>query len=113
MIFFQALTLALALVSIVPMVCRLNMLHISKHRTSVILMHLAMAYSVIWGGFAGFSGVATVGDFCAVLAPMIWVLLSFHSWRDGVPDHYLREARTLKYPKLIDITEMQGAGSKK
>lgn len=110
---FNALTFALAVVAIVPMVCRLNMLHVGKHRTSIVLLHLAMAYSVLWGGFAGFSGIATVGDFFSVLAPVLWVTISFHSWRDGVPSHYLREVQSLEYPKILDLTELQGAGGKK
>lgn len=110
MMVFQWLVLILALIGTVPIVCRLGVLHFKLHKARVIVMHLAMAYSILWGGYAGYMGMATLGDLCAVVAPLMWIWLSYPSWSSGVPDHFHIVTKSAPYPPIIDPSELRHVG---
>lgn len=96
---FQYLVLSLALAATLPFVCRLGLLHFSEHQASVVLMHVAMAIAIVFSGYSAWMGVAQFGDLCTVAGPLLWIRLSYSSWKHGVPPHFVRTPRRLFYPR--------------
>lgn len=68
--------------------CRLDALRYRSHRTSIVLMHVALGGSCIFAGAHALAGEAAPGDFAAVAVALCWVRASYSSWRDGVPKIY-------------------------
>jgi hypothetical protein len=104
MMLFQWLVFLAAIAAGLPFICRLSMLHPSLHRWPVIAMHIVMACSVAWGGYRGWMHDADFGDLCSVLAPLLWIWISFGNWRDGVPPHFRRPGRSAGSLSEIDMS---------
>lgn len=90
MMLFQWVVFLLAMLAAGPFICRLTMLHPSLHRWPIILMHMSMAFSVAWGGYRGWVGDADFGDAASVVAPLLWIWVSYGNWSAGVPRHFRR-----------------------
>jgi CHASE2 domain-containing sensor protein len=80
-------------------VCRLNLMTWTTAKLSVIAFHAAMLLYCAWQGIDAFTGRAVTTDRIGLIAAACWLAMSWHTWRDGLPDH-VRINRHLNFPKL-------------
>ncbi len=84
----SALTLS-ALVC-VGFICRADGINIRDHRPEYIALHLGLFMSSFLAGVAAYHGQTGLREWCALLGSGAWLVVSFHSWATGVPDHVRR-----------------------
>ena len=107
------ITLALALVSAVPLICRLTSFDRTAHAPRIAVLHVLLAFAVAWAGIRAWEGAADFGHLCAVLATLSWLWISFYSWRFGVPEQFHKQ-RPIG-PRVLDfssLTQAWGRGPK-
>jgi len=87
-----------ALLTLAGYVCRFDMLQFRLHRLGIIMLHWAGGGSTAWAlvmagrVMAGDTSadVQLMGCWLAVAMAASWLWVSYSSWRDGVPPHYMR-----------------------
>lgn len=102
------ITLALSLAAAVPLICRLTSFDRSAHAPRIAVLHVLLAFAVVWAGYRAWEGSADFGHLCAVLATLSWLWISFYSWRDGVPAQFHRRGARSE-PKVLDFTSLSQA----
>jgi hypothetical protein len=89
------IVLSAAIPTVLAYVCRLNMLRIGSHRASAILLHAGPAVSSIWAGYDAWNGHVSPGDIAALLSAIVWIFVSYSTWKDGVPEHFSKNMRRM------------------
>lgn len=87
----QMITGLLAVPTMAGYACRLGALDIRRHNLAVCLMHAALM-----GGCAGVAYRAAklqagLPDLLCLVGAALWLAISVGTWRDGVPDHFVRD----------------------
>lgn len=97
-------------VALVPAyVCRLNLVRFGTHAAPVVLFHLALFLGVLSSGYHGYTGRVDLSDVAAVVAAGAWLLVSWHTWVEGAPEHALRDRATpLQWPALVRGDDGEG-----
>ena len=104
--FLQSAMLAISVAVVGGYVCRLNSLQFSQHCPIVIVMHMALCLSAVWSGYHAYTGLAggwiavDIGDGAAVFGAAAWLVISYPSWRHGVPAHFMANPLPLKWPRI-------------
>lgn len=70
--------------------CRLDALSLRHHRAPVVLLHLVLFVGCISTGYHAWVGLVDLSDVCALSAAALWIAVSWHTWRGGVPEHVER-----------------------
>lgn len=87
-----------AVLTLAGYVCRLDPLQFRLHRLGIIILHWAGGGSAAWAMtqaalvVSGKSDYPLLGCWMAVTLAASWLWVSYSSWRDGVPAHYLRRS---------------------
>lgn len=102
------LVVSLALLSAVPLICRLAAFDRHKHLPRIAVLHALLAIAVAWSAMKAWQGGADFGDLCTVLAALAWVWISYHSWRHGVPEQFHKQ-RPRSEPHVLDFTALDQA----
>jgi hypothetical protein len=79
-------------IAIFTYVCRLSMMSWKTTSPMILVMHLSLAMASIWSGYRGWLGDADPGDFATVIGALAWIIVSYHSWKAGVPVHFDKTA---------------------
>lgn len=101
--YFGPFVLALAAPTMFAFVCRLSMLSFRTHAPLIIIMHVCLAISVAFSGYQAWLGIANLGDVATVLGSLAWIIVSYETWKGGVPDHFDTSPApldTLEYPRI-------------
>lgn len=53
-------------------------------------MHGGLSIAMGWDMVAAWQGMAGPGHVAALVGAAAWIVISYPSWRFGVPDHYLK-----------------------
>jgi len=101
---FQVPVLLVAPFVLLAYVCRLAMLSFRTNRPVIVLLHISLAVSVAWAAYRAFLGVALFGDVAAVVGAGCWILISYGSWRHGVPEHFQSRPVDLDTESWIRVT---------
>lgn len=77
-----------ALGALFAYLCRLDALHVRRHKPAVIVMH--MAWAVACGAAAGRSWAGDAGliDAAAVIGAVTWIWISWTTWQGRVPRQF-------------------------
>ncbi len=67
----------------VSLICRADGLNVRDHRPEYIFL----------AGLNAWDGQTGLRDWCSLLGSGAWLVVSWHSWRTGVPDHVRRRPR--------------------
>lgn len=94
MTILDALLLVLATGSCVGYVCRADGLNIWEHRLAYLGLHLGLFGASLVAGVHAWDGRAGLQEWLSVLGSGCWLVVSWHSWRLGVPDHVRRHPVT-------------------
>jgi len=100
---FQPIILLSAPVILAAYVCRLSMLSFRAHRSIIILMHMANAMAVGWTGYRAWSGESQFGDLAVLMGAGCWILISYGSWKSGVPQHFNSRPNPLDTESWIKV----------
>jgi len=68
-------------------VCRLDMLHVLRHRLRVILLHIALTACAGAAGFAAYERAVGLQDIAGLGAAIAWLWVSLPTWRHGPPSY--------------------------
>lgn len=90
-----------AAASLFGYVCRMDALHFREHRASVVLLHLGLAVLCLFGLLSAWEQETDIRDVVGVCVSGLWLLISAHSWANGVPSYFLR-SRTLAAVHTLD-----------
>lgn len=74
----------------VSLICRADGLNVRDHRPEYILLHIGLFMSSFLAGMNAWDGQTGLRDWCSLLGSGAWLVVSWHSWRTGVPDHVRR-----------------------
>ena len=80
--------------------CRLISLDIRHDCRVIILMHAGLSVSMLWAGYHAWFGSWTAGDIASIVGTASWIVISYGTWRHGVPEHFRRGR--LKWPHISD-----------
>lgn len=86
--------LGLSAACCVGYICRADGLTIWAHRTEYILLHFGLFSIAFMAGVDAYLGVTGPRDWCSLLGSGAWLVVSWHTWRFGVPDHVRRRRAT-------------------
>lgn len=104
----QAIVLALALAAALPLICRLAVFDKRHHLMRIAVWHALLSVAVSWAGMKAWQGAADFGDLCTVLAALVWIWVSYHSWRHGVPPQF-HKGKPSSEPRILDFTALDQA----
>lgn len=104
----QHLVLVLALASALPLICRLAVFDKRTHLLRIAVWHGLLSIAVSWAGMKAWQGSADFGDLCTVLAALVWIWVSYHSWRHGVPAQFHKDKPSSE-PQVLDFTSLDQA----
>jgi len=74
----------------VACICRLNLLGI-QHKLSVYAMHVGLLVICASAARSAWDGALDLQDYGIVTVGVCWFLVSWQTWKEGVPEHYKRE----------------------
>lgn len=85
---FDMVVFASALGAVFAYLCRLEALYVRRHKPAIIVMH--MAWAIACGAAAGRAWVGEAGliDGAVVVGSLVWIWISFATWRHGVPRQF-------------------------
>jgi hypothetical protein len=89
----QWITGVLAVPVAMGFLCRIGMLSLREHSTSVAVMHACMFAGALYALFRATGLQASLGDLAFVAGSGLWLSVSMHSWAGGVPRHFSRTMR--------------------
>lgn len=70
-------------------VCRLNLFR-KAARPWIRILHLSLAWSNLWSGYRIWIGEMDLSSVCAIVAALSWIVISYHTWKDGLPEHFTK-----------------------
>lgn len=108
--FFSPIILLTSPFILVAYVCRLSMLSFKANRPTVILFHMGLTISTGWAAYRAWMGVPQFGDLASIVAAGAWILISYGSWKDGVPEHFSSQPTPLD---TEDWLRIHGSGKVK
>jgi hypothetical protein len=94
--------LAGAMTAVAMLLCRIDKLRYRQHRLAVIVFHGALAVGSIASGHRAWQGDAGLSDVMAVVSALMWLLISWPTWRTGVPPQYVSR------PVPLDEAQAEG-----
>jgi hypothetical protein len=106
MIVLQLILLVGSVVAFGACLCRLFMTSWRTTKAAIMVMHLALAVSVAWAAYHAWMQVGDMGDICSVIAALSWIIISYESWRHGVPEHF---SKPMELDDL-DLYNVRGRG---
>lgn len=80
----QIILAALAAATTAAYACRLGLLHPSRHRAGVILVHLLLSWVSVAALYSAVTGQHLV-TLPALAVSALWILATLPEWRAGVP----------------------------
>lgn len=81
-------------------ICRLNLMTWSTTKLSVVSFHGAMLLYCAWQGIDAFTKVPLTTDRIGLIAAASWLVMSWHTWRFGLPIHAKKFGARLQFPEL-------------
>ncbi len=94
MTMLDSLLLLLATGCSLGYVGRADGLNIWEHRLAYLGLHLGLFGASFIAGVHAWTGAAGLQDWLSVLGSGCWLVVSYHSWHQGVPDHVRRHPVT-------------------
>lgn len=80
-------------------ICRLNLMTWSSTKLPVVMFHAATLLYCAWQGIDAFTQRPLTTDRIGLIAAMSWLVMSWHTWRHGLPSHVRKHSR-LEFPEL-------------
>ena len=74
--------------AVLAYLCRLDALQWGKHRADIILMHMAWAGACAAAASHAWVGDAGLIDVCSVSGSLLWIFISYGTWRASVPRQF-------------------------
>jgi len=71
-------------------VCRLGLLSLARHKTSIVLLHIAGCGAAFGAGVNAWEGRTDLQDILSLALSGLWIGVSVWSWHGRVPDHWRR-----------------------
>lgn len=93
---FHGLVLALSLAALAAYVCRLNLLSVRVHRWHFVALHIALSGACAVAAVDAWERTTDLQDVCALGAALLWLAVSWPTWRNGVPRHVESDAMPLE-----------------
>ena len=88
----NTIILLVAIATLCAYVCRLDALSWSHHKTSFLLIHLLNAVLCVWALVEAAQGRATWENAATLATAVLWLWVTFYSWRHGPPPHSRRRS---------------------
>lgn len=85
---FDAAVFVAAIAAVFAYLCRLDALHVRRHKPAVIVMHIAWAVASGCAAGRAWVGSAELIDVAVVVGSLFWIWISLSTWRDGVPRQF-------------------------
>lgn len=76
-----------AFCALLGLICRLNTLHWRDNKPSVIVLHVGLAFAVIWALHDALVQSVTPGSIGSVVAAICWLVISLPTWGTNPPAH--------------------------
>ncbi len=97
MIILQHALVITAAFAVFCYVCRLSQMSWQTTKVSPLLMHISLTIATCWSGYKGWLEVGDLGNACTVLGALMWISISYGTWKRGVPSHF---AKTMDWPEI-------------
>lgn len=83
----QTGVLLLALLALYGLCCRLALVSWKTHQPTVVAFHLLLALACLGAAYNAVEMTADVSHVCAIAATLLWLSISYETWRDGPPPY--------------------------